>query len=115
MSYLSVDTLHRKETTMTSMDSMKTGKRVGLVCFALFLLAGFCFGQAARSLSGDRPTTEVRTSWTEFHNIDMQRRNPYLSLSKFPIYPRRSFIQAGNQTTDLKCQRQSLTQTVTCK
>lgn len=62
---------------MTRMDSMKTGKIVGLVCFALFLLAGFCFGQAARSVSGDRPTTNVRASWTEFHRTNMERWNPY--------------------------------------
>jgi hypothetical protein len=65
---------------ITRKDSTKAGKRVGLACIAIFLLAGFCFGQAASSSSpsGSRPTTEVRTNWSQFHfTAGGTRLNPY--------------------------------------
>jgi hypothetical protein len=48
---------------LTTMDSMKTGKQLGLVCIAIFVLAELCFGQAAGSPSGARPKAKVLTDW----------------------------------------------------
>ncbi len=50
---------------ITRMDSTKIGGRLGLACIAIFLLAGFCFGQAGSSHwpSGGRPTTQGLTKW----------------------------------------------------
>jgi len=64
---------------ITRMDSTKTGKRLGTVCFAIFVLAACCFGQAANSgpHSGDRRTTHIFTDWNQFHRHDMTRYNPY--------------------------------------
>jgi eukaryotic-like serine/threonine-protein kinase len=45
----------------------RTGKQASLACIAIFLLVGFCFGQAAGS----------RSDWTEFHRTNMERWNPY--------------------------------------
>ena len=45
----------------------RTGKQTCLVCIAIFLLAGFCFGQAVSS----------RSDWTQFHRTNMKRMNPY--------------------------------------
>jgi hypothetical protein len=55
------------------------GLRISVTCFALFLLAGFCFGQSASSPSpsGSRPTTKVLTNWNQFHRRNMARFNPY--------------------------------------
>jgi outer membrane protein assembly factor BamB len=64
---------------ITRMDSTRTRKRIGLMYIAIFLLAGFCFGQAASSLSfsSGRPTTHVLTNWNQFHRRNMARFNPY--------------------------------------
>ena len=64
---------------MTSMDSTKTGKRLGLAGFAIFVLAGFCFGQATspHPPSGGRRSTHVLTDWSQFHRNNMERWNPY--------------------------------------
>jgi outer membrane protein assembly factor BamB len=61
------------------MDSTKTGMRLGLVCCAIFVSAGFCFGQAVSSASrsGGRSTKHVLTDWNEFHKHDMTRFNRY--------------------------------------
>ncbi len=67
---------------ITKMDSTKAGQRFGLVCFAIFLLAGLCFGQAAGSpsLSGGRNTTHVLTDWNQFLRNNMARWNPFESI-----------------------------------
>jgi glucose dehydrogenase len=67
--------MQRAEKMIPSGSSM----RIGLTCIAMFLLTGFCFGQAASSPSpsGSRPTTHVLTDWNQFHRRNMTRFNPY--------------------------------------
>jgi hypothetical protein len=62
---------------ITKMDSKRTGKPLGSACFAIFVLAGFCFGQAVGSASAGRPATKGLADWNQLLRSNMQRFNPY--------------------------------------
>ncbi len=51
----------------------RTGVQACLVCSAIFLLAGLCFGQTPAPLSKARPA--AKADWTEFLTPDMARWN----------------------------------------
>ena len=67
---------------ITRRDSTNTEKRLGWICPMLFLLAGFCFGQAASShaTSGAPHTTHVLTDWSQFHKPKRSHRHDAVEL-----------------------------------
>ena len=56
---------------------VNTGTRACLLSIAVFIFAGFCFGQAAGSRSSSGTPTRALTTWSEFHRPNMTRWSKY--------------------------------------